>query len=67
MWLKRLLKRYAHTAWPDEQSDFEKMREALRPSQIMPRPPDALPRFPTIKKRKSAPGAGRVRPAVSPK
>lgn len=52
MWLKRLLQRYSETAWLDEQSDFEKMKEALRPSQMMPSRPAAYTKPPKIGKRK---------------
>jgi hypothetical protein len=51
MWLTRLRKLFSGKKPAVEQSDFEKMRDALRPSQMRSNPPKPLTPPPKIERR----------------
>jgi hypothetical protein len=51
MWMSWLRKLFSRRKQAAEQSDFEKMREALRPSQMRTNPPKPLTPPPKIERR----------------
>jgi hypothetical protein len=50
MWLKKLFSRLAAPPTP-QQTDFEMVRDALKPSGVRTAPPKPLTQPPTIQKR----------------